>query len=222
MAYFLKWFLIEITQSQSIYNMTKPLLLALLPCGLRNLFKTVLFSHFPDYINELGESEAFIVDGNLNYEKTFYDDIDASSDLKNLPDILISSDINSFYHKSFLNRFLNDEYFEVFNCPLNMSYAEAGYYHPENLFVMLPANILVIVADTKATDDSNLPTSWADLLKPMWQRKIALRGDKDFFCNAVFFPFVKTYGLESLKRLAHNTAIGLHPSQMVKIGRAHV
>ena len=98
-----------------------------------------------------------------------------------------------------------------------MSYAEGGYYHQEKLCVMSPANILVIVADTKDNNESNLPTSWADLLKPMWQRKIALRGDKDFFCNAVFFPFVKTYGLESLKRLAHNTAIGLHPSQMVKM-----
>lgn len=197
--------------------MIKPTLLALMPCGLRNSFKAALYERFPQYVNDLGESEKLIIDGNLNYEKSFYEDINRIKSIEHLPDILITADINSFYHQDFLKNFLNKENFEVFKSDINPSYEKAGYYHPEGLFAMLPANLLVIVADISKVAESEMPQNWTDLLKPEWERKIALRGDKDFFCNAVFFPYLKRYGFDALKALAKNTAIGLHPSQMVKM-----
>ena len=216
--------------------MAKPILFALLPCGLRNPFQSALYSKFPEFVNDIGESEQLVVDGNLNYEKSFYDDIDKMGNLNALPDILITSDINSFYHTNFLKNFLNESHFETFHRELNESYTKVGYAHPQGLMTMLPSNVLVIVADTQKIQQTQMPSTWKDLLQPQWRRSIALRGDDDFFCNAVFFPFMKNYGLESLTQLAQNTGVGLHPSQMVKmmnsdhtgnislyeIGRAHV
>ena len=128
--------------------MTKPLLLALLPCGLRNPFKMALYNKFPQLVDEVGESEALVVDGNLNYEKSFYDSIDELGNLDCLPDVLITSDINSFYHTNFLNKYLTTDYFESFDISLNDSYSLVNYNHLKGLFVNLPSNVLVIVADT--------------------------------------------------------------------------
>lgn len=197
--------------------MPTPTLLALLPCGLRNPFKSALYSKFTEYVNDIGESEKLIIDGNLNYEKTFYDSIEQMDNLNELPDILITSDINSFYHKGFLSKYLNTSYFESFQINLNSSYKQVGYNHPEGLFVMLPSNVLVIVGDTEKIEKTQTPAKWKDLLHKQWRGRIALRGDKDFFCNAVFFPIVKNYGMESLIQLAQNTGVGLHPSQMAKM-----
>ena len=196
--------------------MKKPTLLALLPCGLRNPFKSALYNQFPKCVNEMGESETLVIDGNLNYEKSFYDSIDKLGNLDSLPDILITSDINSFYHKTFVEHYLNTTHFEPLGIELNDFYKKVGYAQPGGLMTMLPANILVIVVDTHKVENTQLPSSWEDLLDPQWERKIALRGDDDFFCNAVFFPYVNNYGMDSLTQLAKNTKIGLHPSQMVK------
>ena len=197
--------------------MASPFLLALMPCGLRNPFKDSLYKKFPQYVEENGESESMIVEGNLNYEKSFYGEIDKTESLDMLPDILITSDINSLHHKRFLDKFLNSDNFDVIGHEINESYTIAGYSHPENLFTMLPCNALVIVADIRKFNNESLPQYWSDLLDPSLEKKLILRGDKDFFCNAVFFPFVRDYGLESLSLLARNTAVGLHPSQMVKM-----
>ncbi len=197
--------------------MSAPTLLALMPCGLRNPFKETLYKKFPQYVDDSGESESLIIEGNLNYEKSFYGNIDTMTNIDSLPDILITSDINSLHHKRFLDRFLNEENFEVIGAEINESYTEAGYSHPGGLFTMLPANVLVIVADIRKFNNAPLPRTWSDLLSPRLERSLIIRGDKDFFCNAVFFPYVRDYGFESLSHLARNTAAGLHPSQMVKM-----
>jgi ABC-type Fe3+ transport system substrate-binding protein len=58
------------------------------------------------------------------------------------------------------------------------------------------------------------------LLNEYFRNAITLRGDDDFFCNAILFPFLKDYGKEAVTQLGINTAQGLHPSQMVKIVNA--
>jgi ABC-type Fe3+ transport system substrate-binding protein len=61
-----------------------------------------------------------------------------------------------------------------------------------------------------------MPESWLDILDVSFAGDLTLRGDTDFFCNAMFFPFMKSTGDEAIKKLGRNTAKGLHPSQMVK------
>ena len=137
--------------------------------------------------------------------------------LDSLPDVLITSDLNSLHHKRFLEKFLNSDNFEAIGTKLNSSYTSAGYSHPDDLFTMLPCNALVMVADVRKFDENNFPQSWGDLLNPSLEKSLILRGEKEFFCNAVFFPFVRDFGIDSLSVLARNTALGLHPSQMVKM-----
>lgn len=188
-------------------------MLALLPCGLRNAFIQTLQTKFP----EIADNEQYIIDGNLNYEKSFYEQLDTIDGFNAIPDIFISADINNLYHKSFIDKFLNDDYFERIQISAPELFVKQGFIHPTEQMCWFTANLLVIVADTEKIHEDLLPVSWKDLLYPLFERAVTLRGDDDFFCNAVLFPFLKSYGADSVTVLGQNTAKGLHPSQMVKI-----
>jgi len=190
---------------------TKIKMLALLPCGLRNAFKVAMQNKFP-YIKE---ENGFIIDGNLNYEKEFYNRIDVQGGIDELPDIFISSDINSIYHPYFLKEYLNTQYYEETNTIPSDFFEKVGYTHPDKVMTMLPGNLLVIVANTAKYTKETLPHSWYDLFKP--GQHLVLRGDEDFFCNALFLPLVRDYGYEAITSLAKNTLSGSHPANMVKL-----
>jgi ABC-type Fe3+ transport system substrate-binding protein len=189
-------------------------LLALLPCGLRNAFKEAFIREFPEYAEEVNDE--ILIEGNLNYEKVFYKYIDSLTRAEELPDIFITSDFNSLYHRYFTNNFLSEKYFEKLSLPMHALYQNAGYAHPGELFGMLTANVLVMVADQNKFKNGHLPATWSDLLSPSLKKSIVLRGDNDFFCHAVFYPFYKDGGEEAITKLAANTLKGMHPSEMVK------
>jgi ABC-type Fe3+ transport system substrate-binding protein len=194
--------------------LNEKVMLALLPCGLRNTFAQTLQKEFPEII----DNEKYIVDGNLNYEKSFYDQLENSDRPDVIPDIFISSDINSVYHRQFIDKFLKDDFFERIKPAVNNSlFHKEKFIHPTGHLCWFTANLLVIVADLEKVHDELLPRSWEDLLKEYFVRAITLRGDDDFFCNAILFPFLKEFGNESITQLGKNTLKGLHPSQMVKL-----
>jgi len=193
----------------------RPILLALLPCGLRNPFQQAVCNAFPEYANN--ENPQLVIEGNLNYEKSLFTSIDTMTCMEELPDIFISSDINSLYHTHFLDNFLNKDNFETFTQEVHPLFKEANYVHPEGLMGWFTTNLLVMLVDTEKLGVHHLPVSWLDILKESYSRDLTLRGDTDFFCNAMFFPYMKTIGNEAIRRLGKNTAKGLHPSQMVKI-----
>lgn len=186
-------------------------MLGLLPCGLRNAFKVSIQNQF----SYLTEENGYVIDGNLNYEKEFYDRIEEENGIDEFPDIFISSDINSIYHPGFIKKFLNSDFFEKSNMVVSDYFKDLGYTHPENIVTMLPGNMLVIVANENQYTKETFPTSFKDLFKE--GQKLALRGDNDFFCNALFLPLIRDYGYDAVKSLASNCVAGLHPANMVKL-----
>ncbi len=187
-------------------------MLALLPCGLRNAFIQTLQTRFPEII----DNDKYVIDGNLNYEKTFYDQLDKENGLDVIPDIFISSDINNLYHQSFIMRFLNDDYFERIDVKATDLFVNADFVHPTGHLCWITTNLLVVVADLEKVHNDLLPDSWGDLLNELFVNALTLRGDDDFFCNAMLYPYLKNYGESAVTQLGKNTAVGLHPSQMVK------
>jgi len=205
----------DVVQHDQKEEISKPVLLALLPCGLRNAFQQALFNAFPEYVD--AENSKLVVEGNLNYEKSFFAGIDKLNSVDELPDIFISSDINSLYHKRFQRLFLNSDNFETISTEVHSLFDKSNYVHPNRLMVWFTTNLLVMVVDTDKLGVRMLPQSWLDILPESFSNDLTLRGDTDFFCNAMFFPYMKTIGDEAIRLLGKNTARGLHPSQMVKM-----
>lgn len=90
-------------------------LLALLPCGMKMPFNRALDDFSSEYSRQMNNVLHSLVEGNVNHELSYYAYIDSVTSIDELPDIIISSDINSFYHKPFQENFLNKEYFVNLN-----------------------------------------------------------------------------------------------------------
>ncbi|MCW3806017.1 ABC transporter substrate-binding protein [Plebeiibacterium marinum] len=190
---------------------------AMLPCGLRNPFKEHSESFFEQKEDEFGYLN-YLIEGNVNHELSYYPLLESINDVSELPDIIMASDINNFFHRPFVDKFISTNHFEACTPYIFNSYLEKeGYSDPDNNYTMYTANMLVMVVDKEKLGDRKVPEVWSDLLKPEFENDIIMRGEDDFFCNAVMLPFYKDKGMDAIKILARNIKSGMHPAEMVKL-----
>ncbi len=190
---------------------------AMLPCGLRNPFKEYIESTFLERQGLFSDLNYFI-EGNVNHELSYYPLLDSIVDADELPDIIMASDINNFFHKPFVERFIKTGVFEAYNPYTPNNYLEKAQYNdPDQNYTMYTANMLVMAVDKERLGDRKMPEKWADLLDPAFENEIIMRGEDDFFCNAVMLPFFKESGMDGIRVLAKNIKSGMHPAEMVKL-----
>ncbi len=191
-------------------------LLGLMPCGL----KVPLSRAFTSFIAGLeqggGPSVQYAMEGNLNQELSYYSYVDTVEKAEELPDIIISSDFNTFYGHSFYNRFVAPGKLTGYGTTrYAKNYEVAGIPDPRGEYTIICINPLVIVANLDQLKGRSLPQVWEDVLDPVWKDSLVIRGGDNFYCHAVLLPVFQQFGASGLERLAHNLFMGLHPSQMV-------
>lgn len=193
-------------------------LLALMPCGMKMPFNRTFDNFSVEYSRQTNNMLHSLIEGNVNHEVSYYAYIDSVTSIDELPDIIISSDINSFYHKAFRENFLNKDFFvNLAPSPMNTDFESIGFADPRGQFTMISANLLVLVTIDELLKDNPKPESWGDILKDECRNKVIMRGQDGFFCNGVLLPFYRMYGMEGIKKLASSVYTGLHPSEMVKM-----
>jgi len=195
--------------------------MAMLPCGLQNAFKDFLETHFAENKEQyLGLN--YLIEGNVNHELSYYPLLDSISSIDELPDVIIASDINNFFHRSFREKYLDKGIFQTYYPFTPNSYLnDIGYPDPTNNYTMLTANMLIMAVDKSRLGERKMPSLWVDILSPEFENDVIIRGEEKFFCNAVMLPLYKDFGFEGIRLLAHNVKAGKHPSQMVKLADAN-
>lgn len=192
-------------------------LLALMPCGLKMPFSRAITSFLGKAQSALGIQVQFAVEGNLNQELSYYSYVERIETVDELPDIILSADFNTFYGRTFYERFVaNGQICGYGNFSPNSFYTDAGIVEPNGEYSVIGVNPLVMVANLDEVADRPLPRSWEDLLDPMWSKCVTLRGGNGFFCHAVLLPTYQQHGREGLEMLGDNVLRGLHPAQMIK------
>jgi ABC-type Fe3+ transport system substrate-binding protein len=170
-----------------------------------------------DLQQKQGEQVIYSVVSNLNHEHSYYPYVNHIKTVDDLPDIIISSDFNVFFYHRFYKNYIQTGHFkDVMDQTSNDVFKAAGMSDPHGQYTILCVNPLVIVADLEKVGRRPLPDCWEDLLDPIWQRDITLRGNENFFCHAVLLPFYKDHGPAAIEALAKNVFDGRHPAQMVK------
>ncbi|WP_415712828.1 ABC transporter substrate-binding protein [Maridesulfovibrio sp.] len=193
-------------------------LLALLPCGLKMPFTRAFEAFTTEYNKEHGNSLKYLLEGNVNHELSYYKYIDSVESFEELPDIVISSDINSFYHKSFREHFLEKKGFvDLLPNKINADFEKIAFNDPDSQFTMLSANLLVLVSIDELLEEKPAVESWKDIMTPEFQNGVVMRGQAEFFCNGVLLPFYSLFGMEGITNLARSVRTGVHPSEMVKM-----
>lgn len=191
-------------------------LLALMPCGLKMPFSRAITGFLEQLGPDRGLSIRYAVEGNLNQELSYYSYIDTIVTADELPDLIVSSDFNSFYGRRFYERFVaTGEFTGYGHTEPGRNFSEAGIVDPRGEYSVLGVNPLVVVANLDQVGDRSLPVRWQDVLDPIWEKSLALRGGNGFFCHAVLLPTYRRFGAAGLKQLAANVLQGLHPAQMV-------
>jgi len=188
---------------------------AMLPCGLRNPFKEYFEEVITDdYLDSLN----FLIEGNVNHELSYYPLLDTINDINELPDIIMASDINNFFHRPFINRFIENNFFTTYSPYTTNQYLEkSGFADPNGHFTMYTANFLVMAVDKSRLGNRPMPATWNDILDKSFFNEIVMRGEDNFFCNAVMLPFYKDNGMQAIETLALNIKSGKHPAEMVKL-----
>ena len=186
-------------------------IVSILPVALQPAFKSLFAEKFPHYAEDGHGSVVF--NGSTYLENVFYNKIETLTSASQFPDILISTDVNSLYHRS--SRLLNDRNFETFHYSLHSAYAGTNIKHPANVFGFMGAEAMVMVVDRSKYENTQLPREWYELLSPSLKSSIVFCGDRDFHCNTVFLHFVKEYGYEAVNLLSKNSLIRIHPEEML-------
>ncbi|HEX9061291.1 MAG TPA: ABC transporter substrate-binding protein, partial [Clostridia bacterium] len=57
---------------------------------------------------------------------------------------------------------------------------------------------------------------WEDILKPEFEKKVAIRGQGESFCETTLLTIYKQFGIEGIRKLGKAVKYGWHPSQMAK------
>jgi ABC-type Fe3+ transport system substrate-binding protein len=191
----------------------KPFIISVWPTIFQSAFKKIFSRAFPQYTDN--NKGSVILTGSVNYDNVFYKHIESLTSTEQLPDILITSDFNILYHRNFRDNLINDVNFETLDLPIHSIYFNTKFEHPSKLFGMLASDALVMVADKSKFGNKQLPREWYELLDPALCNSAVLCGNRDFFCNTVFYHYVKNYGFEGVKLIVNNILARMHPEEML-------
>lgn len=199
------------------YDRCPDTFLAMMPCGLKVPFAHTVGAFLQQLQLADGAPLDYAMESNVNHELSYYPFVSHIQALDELPDIVVSSDFNAFFHHRFQQRFVAPGHFvDVTPYAPNAAFAAAGISDPLRHYTILCVNPLIIVADLAKVGQRPLPRRWSDLLDPMWAGSITLRGNDQFFCHAVLLPLYKEHGAAAMPALARNIFDGRHPAEMVK------
>ncbi|MGP7817356.1 ABC transporter substrate-binding protein [Niallia sp. 01092] len=191
-------------------------LIGLLPCPLKVPFESLITSYVEGTQNK---NLRYLVKSNANTQFDFFPYLKECQEINQMPDIMIAPGFNYFFHKEFRERFVDKGFFQsVGSQELNPSIDNLPLQDPEGHYNILCFNPTVMLVDRTNHKDIPLPSHWADLFRPEYERSVAIRGHQHSdFCEGVLLNMYKEHGEEGVRKLGRATKIGLHPAEMVKL-----
>lgn len=205
----------------SVNEMNKNNLLALLPCPLKVPLQIAFKRHLDMKLENVQSGLDYLIEGNANNQLSYYQYVDQFNEIEDVPDIVISPGLNSFYHQRFINQFIDKGHFvDLVDYDINDRFKKIGLKDPENNYTLFTMNLLVMVVDHTRLGNLDMPKRWEDLMQPEFKKSVAIRGNihgqKDYFCETTLLTFYKEYGIEGVRKFGESVKYGWHPSQMVK------
>ena len=134
---------------------------------------------------------------------------------EDLPHIFLSAGFESFFAHKNMARFKDAGVFTDHSSEtVNTDFAGLDLKDPDGHFAMIGVVPAIFLVDKQQLDEGEpVPRSWADLLSPRLEKRIALPvGDFDLF-NGILLTLWKHFGDDGVRALARNLMKSLHPSQ---------
>ncbi|MDF2596808.1 MAG: ABC-type Fe3+ transport system, periplasmic component [Clostridia bacterium] len=185
--------------------------LALLPCPL----KVPLENAFMSYVGEETDF-TYALEGNANHHDLFFDPKEKVASLDELSEVMISSGLNKFYYKPFIDAYVGKDLFEDIERESKDLKDSHGLRDPKGTYHIFAMNLLVMAVDLDQLGDREPPKSWKDVLDKSYKDQVAIRGKDGKYCETTLLAVYKAHGMMGIEALAQSVKCGWHPAQMVK------
>jgi hypothetical protein len=133
-----------------------------------------------------------------------------------LPKIIISAGVNSFYRKDFRVKAIEEKYFKEVKSIEDRKLIENDFSDPKGNYYIMALNHLVMAVDLTKLNNRNIPTSWGELLNSSFKKEVAIRGKRGKYCETTLLAIYKDYGMDGIMKLKELVGFGGHPAEMVK------
>lgn len=144
------------------------------------------------------------------------------SDYNNLADIYLSAGFDLFFDENLMGKFKKANVFKDAVKYKDYNHEFENLRDPSGDYSILAVVPAVFLVNSKELNGREIPKTWADLLKPEFEKSVSLPvSDFDLF-NAILLNIYKLYGDEGVKKLGKSLIQNLHPAQMVKSDRMTV
>lgn len=200
-------------KTKNIIDKSEYDVLGLLPCPI----KVPIDIGFEEMINNLGDECDFeyLIEGNANYEVMWMDESSHIPLKDELPKIIISAGVNSFYREDFRAKAIEEEYFKAVK-DIDQELIENDLSDLEGNYYIMALNYLVMIVDLTKLNGRDIPKSWEGLLDGPFKNEVAIRGKKGKYCETTILAIYKEYGMDGIKKLSELVGYGGHPAEMVK------
>lgn len=209
--------LVDVTM-KSTENATSEIRIAgLLPCPVRLPLLEGFDSFIEGYTKDTGVSVSYKLEAasvGADWIKENIQGIDAASEL---PDLFISAGFETFFDPQTIGRFKEQGAFsDLTPTTINSDFDGITMKDPKGHYGLISVVPAVFMVNLDELGDLPVPRSWSDLLKPEYERNVALPvGDFDLF-NAILLAIHQEHGDEGVRKLGRCMLKSMHPSQMIK------
>ncbi len=189
----------------------------LLPCPVRVPLLEAFNTFTDDYQQRSGFKTRSCLEAASVGADWMEENINSLTSSSQLPDLFISAGFDTFFDPQGIGLYQQQGNFEAVELNgVNRDFAEVDLIDPQHSYSIVSVVPAVFMVDKLELGDLPVPRTWTDLLKPIYEQRVALPvGDFDLF-NAILLNIYKDFGDAGVERLAKSMLQSMHPAQMVK------
>lgn len=208
---------VDVTMKTTHKNNSAVRVAGLLPCPVR----LPLLEGFDAFVEEYSRQSGFEVSYQLEAASVgadwIADNLRGIEDVADLPDVFVSAGFETFFDQKTIGRFKEPGVFvDTTGDAGNRDFDGIDIKDPKKDYSIIAAVPAVFMVNHAERGELPVPKRWTDLLRPEFERKVALPvGDFDLF-NAILLALYKEHGDAGIEQLGRCMLKSMHPSQMVK------
>lgn len=189
-------------------------------CPLKFTFKDALEELERSHAKKTGQRRKCYVEAGKNSNDSC-DELWSDPDPGMFPSLLLSKEFNQYMGLEFQKKMVDQGFFTADfygDLKINPHFEQAGLMDPEKQYGVYGVMADVLLADRKKLGGLAVPMTRRELLSPEYKDQIILFGkDRTELSNATFLYIYKEFGMDGIRKLAHNVRHGAHGAQMSKM-----
>jgi len=208
---------VDVTMKQTLKDQSEISISGLLPCPVRLPLLEGFNSFIEQYSTDTGVTVSYKFEAASLGSDWMEEHIQKVTEADQLPDIFVSAGFETFFDPATIGRFKNQGLFaDLTSGPVNKSFEGLELKDPKGHYGLISVVPAAFMVNHDELGDLDAPRTWADLLKPEFEQKVALPvGDFDLF-NAIHLTIHKEFGDDGVKKLGRCMLKSMHPAQMIK------